>query len=54
MKRVTLASLKEIHHELYVEPALRADRRKSILDMKEEVLGKSAVSPERDDDEPTA
>lgn len=39
--RVILASLAEILHELYVVPALREDRRKSIQALKQELLGKN-------------
>jgi hypothetical protein len=37
--RIILASLREILHEIYVEPALREDRRNSILGLKQELLG---------------
>lgn len=44
--RLILATLAEILREVYVVPALRADRRKSILELKSEVLGeKKAGSP---------
>lgn len=39
--RVILASLSEVLHEIYVVPALRADRRKEILDLKERLAPKS-------------
>ena len=39
--RVILSSLREVLHELYVTPALRADRRESILKLKDEVLASS-------------
>lgn len=48
--RIILASLKEILHELYVVPALRADRRKSILDLKQELLGKAGERSSSDPD----
>ena len=35
--RVILASLKDVLHEIYVLPALREDRRKAILLLKEEL-----------------
>jgi hypothetical protein len=37
--RVILAALAEVLHELYVLPALRDDRRKSVLALKDELLG---------------
>lgn len=48
--RVILASLREILHEIYVVPALREDRRKSILKLKEELLGENNPSSKRNDD----
>jgi hypothetical protein len=36
--RVILAALSEVLHEIYVVPALRADRRKSVLALKSELL----------------
>ncbi len=36
--RVILAALREILHVLFVEPALKENRRKGILDLKKEVL----------------
>ena len=36
--RLVLASLRQILHELYVVPALRADRRREIESLREEVL----------------
>lgn len=36
--RVILASLSDVLHELYVVPALRADRRRSMLDLKSELI----------------
>lgn len=45
--RIILASLSEVLHELYVAPALRADRRTSILSLKAELLGDS--SPQNED-----
>ena len=48
--RVILASLREILHEIYVVPALREDRRKSILKLKEELLGENDPSSKRNDD----
>lgn len=49
--RIILASLREILHELYVVPALRSDRRKSILGLKEVLLSKMAKPAENDDDD---
>ena len=37
--RLILASLSEVLHEMYVVPALREDRRKSILALKGELVG---------------
>ena len=37
--RLILFTLREILHELYVVPKLRAERRREILDFKNEVLG---------------
>ena len=36
--RIMLASLREVLHEIYVVPALRADRRKEILALKDELV----------------
>ena len=44
--RLILSSLRQILRELYVEPALRADRRKEILQLQEEVLGDNPVPAE--------
>ena len=43
--RVILASLSEVLHELYVVPALRADRRKTMLQLKSELIPPEAKSP---------
>lgn len=43
--RIILASLSEVLHELYVVPALRDDRRQSVLSLKDELLFKP--SPEK-------
>lgn len=48
--RLILASLREILHEIYVVPALREDKRKSILKLKEELLGENNPSSKRNDD----
>lgn len=40
--RVILATLKEVLHEIYVVPALREDRRKEILALKEKLIPPSA------------
>lgn len=45
--RLILASLHEVLHEVYVTPALRDDRRKSILTLKDEVLGAGLSSDAR-------
>ena len=52
--RVILATLREILRELYVVPALREDRRKSIVELKEELLLKSDPSGKPDDPDATA
>lgn len=44
--RVILSSLREVLHELYVTPALRADRRESILKLKDELLASSSSDDE--------
>jgi hypothetical protein len=44
--RVILASLKEVLHAIYVAPAVREDRRKAVLALKEEVLGKGTKKAE--------
>ena len=44
--RVILASLADVLHELYVVPALRADRRQAILSLKGELVPK--VTPAAD------
>ena len=49
--RLILASLREMLHEIYVVPALREDKRKSILKLKEELLVKNVSSPKLGDDE---
>ena len=49
--QIILATLREILHELYVVPALRDDRRQSILALKEELLPEDASISERGDDE---
>jgi hypothetical protein len=40
--RIILASLSEVLHGLYVVPALREDRRKSIIALKEELISQPA------------
>lgn len=42
--RIIVASMKEILHEIYVVPALREDRRKSILDLKARLVGPKSGS----------
>jgi hypothetical protein len=37
--RIILASLSEVLHEIYVVPALRNDRRKTIVALKDELIG---------------
>lgn len=49
--RLILASLREMLHEIYVVPALREDKRKSISKLKEELLVKNVSSPKLGDDE---
>ena len=49
--KLILATLRKILHELYVEPALRADNRNLILDLAKELLPKNVSVSERDDDE---
>ncbi len=46
--RVILASLLEILNEIYVLPKARSEKRKSILAMKEEVLGDKPIGTEGD------
>ncbi|MGN6517598.1 MAG: hypothetical protein ACTHLR_17360 [Rhizomicrobium sp.] len=41
--RVILASLREILHEIYVVPAQKSDRRKAILELKEELIPSGKV-----------
>lgn len=48
--QIILATLREILHELYVVPALRADRRQSILALREELLPEDASVSERGDE----
>ena len=48
--RLILGSIREILHELYVVPSLRNDRRKSILDMKKELLPDDVSDSEPSDD----
>jgi len=36
--RIILAALHEVMHEIYVVPALRADRRKAVLSLKDELM----------------
>ena len=49
--KLILASLREILHELYVVPALHNDRRKSILDLKKELLPEDVSVSEHGDDQ---
>lgn len=49
--RVILASLLEVLRELYVAPAIREDRRKAILSLKEEVLGEVGAKPKKAQDQ---
>ncbi len=46
--RVILAHLLEILNEIYVLPKVRNEKRKSLLEMKEEVLGDKPIGTERD------
>lgn len=48
--KLILASLRKVLHELYVVPALHNDRRKSILDLKKELLPEDVSISENDDD----
>ena len=50
--RLLLASLRRIFHEVYVLPALRADRREEIEALKNEVLGKKASKSAEGEDTP--
>ena len=43
--RIILAALREVLHELYVAPAIREDRRKSILNLKDELSPGLAPPP---------
>lgn len=43
--RVILLALSDVLHEIYVVPALRADRRKSILSLKSELVPESKGNP---------
>lgn len=43
--RVILASLSEALHEIYVVPALRADRRKAVLALKDELVPRPSAKP---------
>ena len=45
------ATLRKILHELYVEPALRADNRKLILNLTKELLPENISVSEHDDEE---
>ena len=51
--RVILATLREILHELYVVPALRENRRQSIIELKKELLSKSDSSEKHSDPDAT-
>ncbi len=42
--RVILVSLSEVLHEIYVVPALRADRRKEVLALKDGLMPKQRLS----------
>jgi len=44
--KVILVALGDVLHEIYVVPALRADRRKAILSLKDEVVPQ--IQPEKD------
>lgn len=48
--RLILASLREMLHEIYVVPALREDKRKSIVKLKEELLGENSPLSKHNDD----
>ena len=49
--KLILATLRKILHELYVEPALRADNRKLILNLTKELLPENISVSEHDDEE---
>ena len=49
--KLILTTLRKILHELYVEPALRANNRKLILDLRKTLLPEDDSISERDDDE---
>ena len=51
--RLILASIREMLHEIHVVPALREDKRKSILKLKEELLVGN-VSPSKPGDDEAA
>ena len=51
--RLILASIREMLHEIHVVPALREDKRKSILKLKEELLVEN-VSPSKPGDDEAA
>ena len=48
--RLILSTLKEILDGMYVLPELRKEKRKSILDLKTEILGGKSPPPESGDD----
>lgn len=43
--RIILASISEVLHELYVVPAIRKDRRESILSLKSDLIGDVPAAP---------
>ena len=52
--RLILASIREMLHEIHVVPALREDKRKSLLKLKEELLvGNVSPSKPSDDEDAT-
>ena len=44
--RLILACIREVLHELYVLPALLSDRRKAVIELKDELLGQDQVNDE--------
>ncbi len=49
--RIILASLSEVLHELYVVPAIREDRRQSVISLKGELLGELRAESKKVEDQ---
>ncbi|MCG8693619.1 MAG: hypothetical protein MI806_20635 [Minwuiales bacterium] len=49
--RAILAALREALHEIYVLPAVRDEKRKSVLAMRDELLGKGVGEPPEQSDD---